>query len=472
MVRTLHGRLILSHVLLLFAVIPVMGLLLTYVLETQVLLNSLSQQLAGQAILIAEFSRDHAEIWREPAAAQALVGRVDPLVEPQMMLLDRRGRLLASSDPRDAASVGRQIELPGLAEAVVSGQSAFRVDYSEALGAEVAGIVLPVVDAEQEVVGVVRLTRRLGTVFERFQELRSVIVVVLAAGLLVGINVAWFLALQLGYPIRRVTQAVSQLASGQRSEPLVEEGPEETRLLARAFNSLVERLRSLEVARRRLLANLVHELARPLGALNSAIQALLDGADEDVALRRELLEGMGAEVRRLQRLLDDLTKFYDRILGVLELERRRTALQEWLPQVLAPWREVAQQKGLRWQVEANGELPVVSIDRDRMAQAVGNLLSNAIKYTPPGGAVSVETGREDGAVWLRVGDTGPGMSSDVQRQIFVPFYRGQTNRRFPQGMGLGLSIARDLVNAHGGRLEVESTVGEGSRFTIWLPFQS
>jgi len=118
------------------------------------------------------------------------------------------------------------------------------------------------------------------------------------------------------------------------------------------------------------------------------------------------------------------------------------------------------------------ELPIMEIDPDRLAQAVSNLLSNAIEYTPAGGRVSVEVGVEDSTVWIQVADTGPGIEPEEQARIFTPFYRGRSAGRFPQGMGLGLTIARDLVIAHGGRLDLDSKPGQGSRFSIWLPLIS
>jgi signal transduction histidine kinase len=119
-------------------------------------------------------------------------------------------------------------------------------------------------------------------------------------------------------------------------------------------------------------------------------------------------------------------------------------------------------------MEIPDSLPVVEIDPDRLAQVLGNLLSNAIKYTPEG-TVSVEAFVQDDELTITVGDTGIGIPPSEQEQIFEPFYRSQRDRRFPQGMGLGLSIARDLVLAHGGRLDVESAAGRGSRFSIRLP---
>jgi signal transduction histidine kinase len=100
---------------------------------------------------------------------------------------------------------------------------------------------------------------------------------------------------------------------------------------------------------------------------------------------------------------------------------------------------------------------------------VGNLLSNAIKYTPAGGAVKVTASADEKTFWLKVHDTGAGIRADEQDKIFQPFYRGDTGRRIKQGMGLGLTIAHELVTAHGGQISVESTPGEGSEFTVMLP---
>jgi two-component system sensor histidine kinase BaeS len=468
MLNTLRRRFILSHALPLLLIIPLMGIALVYVLETQVLLPNLYNEAKEEAMLIAETAADHPGIWYDPAQAQAFVTRVEPYLKDRVMLLDPRGHLLASSDSDDVERLGQSLEIPGLAEAL-AGKVSGRTFYSQRLREETVDVLVPVVGPDQHVAGVIRLTYRLASIYEQFLRLRSFIAGVLAVGLLLGAAVGWVLALNLERPLQQVTQAIYRLASGQQLTPLPEQGPEEIRLLSQAVNTLVGRLQTLERARRQLLANLVHELGRPLGALHSAIQALQSGADEDVALRQELLMGMEAEVHRLERLLDDLTHLHDRVLGTLELICQPTALSNWLPGVLVTWREAAQAKRLHWEATVPTDLPTLEVDPDRLAQALGNLLSNAIKYTSPGGTVSVGAGVKDGAVWIRVSDTGLGIPPEEQAQIFTPFYRGYRGRRFPQGMGLGLNITRDLVAAHGGRLELESTPGLGSHFTIWLP---
>jgi two-component system sensor histidine kinase BaeS len=465
--RTLRGRLILSHLLPLLVVIPLAGIALTYLLETQVLLAGLSTELERQAILIATIASDYPQIWFDQDQAQAFTARIGERLTAQVALLGADGVLLASTDPTDQARLGQSFDVPGFHEVLASG-AVIRVDYGERPGTGAAEVLAPVV-INRRIVGVIRMTDPLSSLYERFPRTRALIVWVLASGLVVGVGIGWFFALSLERPLRQATDAISQMAGGEMLAALPEQGPEEVRLLLRAFNTLAERLQGLEKARRRLLANLVHELGRPLGALLSAIQALSGGADEDPDLRQELLKGIGAEVQRMQHLLDDLTHLYDQTLGSLELDRRPTALHPWLVQVFGPWREAAQDKGIRWQADLPADLPTLVVDPDRLAQAVGNVVSNAIKYTLPDGEMAVGAGTEGGQVWIRVRDSGPGIPPEEQALIFTPFYRGAAGRRFPQGMGLGLSIARDLVVAHGGRVQVESTSGVGSTFTIWLP---
>ena len=223
------------------------------------------------------------------------------------------------------------------------------------------------------------------------------------------------------------------------------------------------------MARRQLLANLVHELGRPLGALRSAIHALSKGAGDDPQLLDDLTTGMDEETARLQHVLEDLAHLHDQVLGTLEMNLKPIALSEWLPRMLVPWQEAALEKKLEWKAEIPTDLPTVQADPVRLAQIIGNLASNAVKYTPSGRSVSVSCRGRGAWVWMRVSDSGPGISPEEQEHIFEPFYRGDQGRRIKQGMGLGLSIARDLALAHGGRLEVESQPGGGSSFTVWIP---
>jgi len=466
---SLQNRLILSHIFLVLLITLLIGTILIYVLEKQVILVNLSIQLSRQAGLLTEIANDYPSIWGDPAPAQAFINRFRGRMTAQLMLLNAQGEILASSDPNDTGQLGQILPEPGLQTILAGGEDVVQVNYSQDLRAEIVDIFTPVFGPDHQVVGVIRLTHLLATVSERFSRVRAIVLQVLAAGLLIGIAAGLVLAVTMKQPIDRLTRAIHQLSGGEQLDPLPENGPAEIRLLIKAFNGLVERLRSLTTARRQLLANLVHELSQPLGALAAANYALRHGAADEVSLRNELLRGVDIELHTLQRLVDDLARFYDEILGALELELKPTRLSDWLSTVLAPWRESAQRKGLAWQASWPDDLPTVQIDPDRLGQALGNLVGNAIKYTPAGGAVSVEVDLQDGAARIRVTDTGIGITLEEQARIFEPFYRGQAKTQFPQGMGLGLTIARDLIVAHGGRLELEAQPERGSCFTVRLP---
>jgi two-component system sensor histidine kinase BaeS len=178
---------------------------------------------------------------------------------------------------------------------------------------------------------------------------------------------------------------------------------------------------------------------------------------------------MDEETIRIQHVVEDLAHLYEQNLGTLELQREAVSLETWLPRILSPWKVVAQEKHLHWEVNLPPSLPTVLADPIRLAQVIGNLVDNAIKYTPPGHAVTVSAGQEEARAWVSVADDGPGIPQEEQTQIFTPFYRGGQGIRIKKGMGLGLSIARDLAEAHGGQITLVSIPGKGSRFTLWLP---
>lgn len=468
MLNTLRGRFILSHILPLLIVIPLMGIAIIYLVETQFLLPSMLAELRGDALLLSRIAAQDLEIWDDPAYAQKLLSQASFRNDGRLLLLDTNGTLIASSDPADASLIGTPIEHPGLASAQ-QGQIVTQLRYSQASGDDVADALAPVVSPDGQVLGFIRLSYHYYSFTDQLYQLRYLLTGILIVALLLGTVLGVTLAVNVGAPVQQVTEAVYALANGEGSDLLPEMGAEETRRLSRAVNVLFERLRSLEAARKRLLANLVHEIGRPLGALRMGIEALSHGANRDPQFYDELLAGMDKETARLQRLLTDLSHLHEQALGVLELDREPLDLITWLPEMLVSWEQAALQKRLHWVVNLPKSLPVLQADPLRLGQVIGNLVSNAIKFTPSGGTITIEAGEDNQRVWVQVSDTGPGIASDLQEKMFEPFVRGGQGRRFPQGMGLGLSIARELVEAHGGRLELESEAGLGSRFKVWLP---
>ena len=462
---SLRSRLILSHLLPLLIVIPLAGLILIYTLETQVVLKDLSDRLTERADLIVEALEGQPEIWTDSDQAAIFIADINEIVEGQFLLLNTDGSLIISypSDSPDSSADSAQLE--GI-DTALRGEQSVIIQYR--LFNPSVEVLLPVINARQQLVGIVAVSQTLESIFSNIGDVRSLILVIILIQLIFGVIIGIYLARKIERPIGTAAAGVIDIAAGVDIEPVPEEGPREIRQLSAAVNTLSERLRTLEETRRRSLANIVHELGRPLGAIQSAVYILLKGT-VDPQIERELLEGVDGEIKRMQPLLDDLALLHGQVTGSLTLDLNPVNMGDWLKTSILPWRAAALEKGLLWSAEFPENLPVVNIDEQRMAQVLGNLLSNAVKYTPEAGSVIVSAGTDESEVWYRVSDSGPGIDPAEREHIFEPFYRSQKMRRFPQGLGLGLTIARDIVEAHGGKLELTSELGQGSQFTVRLP---
>ena len=465
--HSLRIRLLISHSLPLLIIILLTGLALDYVVETQILLPGFADELTNEAKLLAELAANQPQIWDDPEETLFFLTHLEPILTPYVTIFGVQGEFLGSNDPFLNFDNSPKIVIAD----VLFEDTILQTTYRRDLEASVVDVFTPVRNDSGDIMGVIQMTYHLENVYGQFLTLRRVIIGVLTVGIILGAGIALLLSVNLSRSLKQVLISIQQLVAGQEVALPVEKGPQEIRDLIRTVNTLVTRLQTMETTRRKLLANLVHELGRPLGALLPAVQALEAGAGENEKLRRELLAGMEDEINILRRLLDDLTGLYDQFAGSFVLAFEPVNLAEWLSSLLQLQREAAQTKGLRWKTNIPNDLPVLAIDPDRLAQALGNLINNAIKFTPQGGTISIDAGRRASEVWIAIQDTGPGIPVEEQNLVFTPFFRGRTETRFPQGMGLGLSIARDLVMAHQGRLEFESVPQKGSCFTIWLPEQ-
>lgn len=462
MFRSLRSRLVLSHILPFILIIPLLGIAMASLLEARLLLPLVYAGLDKDARLVAEIARLQPVFWQDEIMAQRFVDGISPYLSGSVSILALNGQVMASSGEGDMAVMERRVEMPDLS-------SLGNQETVQLRNGPLAEVFIPVEDQQGRPMGALRLTSRVGTVLEQVYQLRYLLAAILALGVLAGLGLGSYLALSIARPIHSVAGSIQALAAGNTNVQVEELGPQEIRSLAQSFNILVIRLNSLEQARRQLLANLVHELGRPLGAIRSAIQALINGAINDPPLSNDLLTGLDGETLRLQRLLEDLAGLHDQVLGTLELNRQPVQLEKWLLETVSPWEAAALQKGQSWQTEINPGLPAVVMDPDRMAQALGNLLSNAVKFTPSGGAITVSASLDENRLVLAVRDSGPGIPHTEQQRIFQPFYRGSQGRRIVQGMGLGLSIAQQVAEAHGGTIQVDSQPSQGSQFRLQVP---
>jgi len=278
-----------------------------------------------------------------------------------------------------------------------------------------------------------------------------------------GVLVVYF-SRRITRPIEALTAAADEVAGGQYAVALPERtGGSEVERLAARFGEMAARLAESEQLSRNFLMSVSHELRTPLTAIRGHVAALREGVLDEEAARRRSLEVIAEEALRLERLVGDvldLAKLDARRFAVLREEVDMRALCE---RAYATFAEEARARGIEYELEL-GEGAVLVTDGDRVLQIVSNLLANALHWTPPGGRVDLGLGAQNGEVTVAVADSGPGIAPQEVERIFRPFWSGDGG-----GTGLGLTIARELALALGGRLELDSKPGRGSRFVLVLP---
>ncbi len=301
---------------------------------------------------------------------------------------------------------------------------------------------------------------------------RALLLAALLAGAL-AVAMSLILSRRLTAPLASMTQAVQAMTHGHLDQRVTVQSDDEIGRLAEAFNTMAASLAKAEEMRRNLVADVAHELRTPLAVLRADLEALQDGVYEPSA---ERLSALREEADLLARLVADLQELSLVEAGQLALERRPTDLAQLCRQVVAAMEPQAAGLGVALTVGRADEGATSLADADRIGQVLRNLVANALRYTGAGGSVTVECSRQGSGpaprVTISVQDTGAGISPEDLPHVFERFYRGEKSRsRSTGGAGLGLAIARHLVEAHGGRIWAESTLGQGSTFYVELPTQ-
>jgi len=265
-----------------------------------------------------------------------------------------------------------------------------------------------------------------------------------------------------GFPLGDMVEAADRVAAGDYTTRTPERGPHWMRTLARAFNSMTSRLEVQDRQRRDLMADIAHELRTPLAVLQGRLEGMLDGIyprDE------QQLAAVLQDTRMLARLVEDLRTLAHTESGTLTLQKESTDLTVLLNDTAASFAAEAAERDIQLDVEAAASLPLLDIDPVRIREVLSNLVSNALRHSPEHGRVSVTASAQTSTVVVRVCDTGHGIAAADLSRIFDRFYKGRGSR----GSGLGLTIARNLVVAHGGEIHAESVEEKGTTVTFTLP---
>jgi signal transduction histidine kinase len=286
----------------------------------------------------------------------------------------------------------------------------------------------------------------------------------LVGGILAAAVLGWYLSRRITKPVLALSKATDEISRGHYDVDLPEvRGGDEIGHLAQRFREMAARLGEAEQQERNFLMSVSHELRTPLTAIRGHVEALREGVAADPEVRAASLDMIASETARLERLVGD-------VLDLAKLEAHRfTLLSEEVDmsrlceQAYAAFGEEARRRGIDYEKRFDAS-PTIVTDGDRVLQIISNLLSNAFRWTPDGGKVELELAATNGRVSVAVDDNGPGVPVAERERIFRPFWS-----RDDSGTGLGLAIAHELAAALGGRIELESQPGNGSRFQLVLP---
>lgn len=478
MFQSLKTRLALSHALPVLLFVALLGVILLNQLERVYFLDNLAVELAAQGAIIASFTREEPQLWTNPPLAQFVLVQLQERITARLMLIDGGGRVIAATWFDGAEAVGRYVDSAAVRTAL-AGEPHWSVAHSPEIGDQILDVAVPVTLSRGRVVGVVRLSNSLEEIRRRVAPLRILFWITLGAGAGLSVLLGLVLAQSLAAPLQRLATAVAGFTPTAPPQPVPETGPTEVRTLAASFNRMGRRLFDLEQSRMVLLTGIVHELGRPLGAIKAAAQTIRGSQDAELAV--ELASGIDLQVDQLRLQLEDLALLSEMELKRLQMDYGPVDIAELVTVQCRQFSGLAADKQITLTCHAAPDLPIIRADAKRVNQIIGNLLHNALKYTPAGGQVTVESrpilGRNGAPahVLVEVMDTGPGIAPSEQERIFDFFYRSPGQQRIHEGMGIGLALARQIAERHGGALTVGNRMAEdghsGATFTLRLPVE-
>ncbi|MEX2613658.1 MAG: HAMP domain-containing sensor histidine kinase [Gaiellaceae bacterium] len=291
----------------------------------------------------------------------------------------------------------------------------------------------------------------------------------LALALAVGVGLAgvlfWWLSRRLTEPVLTLTRATQDVAAGRYDVDIPDaRGNDEISLLSDRFRLMVAQLAQAEKLKKSFLMSVSHELRTPLTAIRGHVEALREGIVSEPDQVRSSLDIVAAETDRLERLVGDVLDLAKLQAHRFTVRQEEVDLGRVLDHAYGAFAEEARRREIDYRLEAASDPPVIVSDGDRVLQVISNLLSNAFRWTPDGGRIELGLAMSNGAVQVDILDSGPGIPRGESERIFDPFISHDVN-----GTGLGLPIARELALALGGRIELQSETGQGSRFRLVLP---
>ena len=399
----------------------------------------------------------------------------------RVLLLDQNGKVQLDSY---GEIQGTRLEYPEIVSILVKGQNVdygvheletgISLDTSHLLFARrstaawvgycTAGVVYA-----SDVIGVLLLVSPVQEIMQNLYQLQDQMILIFAAIAVTSLICAWVFSRVITRPIAGLNRGIQKMSKGDFSARVKVRGSGEMKQLARAFNSMSEKLETLDQSRNQFVSNASHELKTPLATMKIMIESLIYQPDMDKNLRTEFMTDINNEIDRLSAIVSDLLTLVQMDSQNVKLTRENLSIAQLIKDNAHRLQPIANQKGQKIVLQLQDSCDIYA-DKSKLNQVIYNLMENAVKYTQASGVIRVSLQRQGRNAIFKVSDNGPGIPKENLPHIFDRFYRVDKARsREKGGTGLGLSIVHQLVLLHGGAISVESEEGRGATFIVELP---
>lgn len=462
MFSSLKWKLSITYLLIIVTIMTLSGFFLIRSIENYYLNNTKINYLT-QANILSNLTAQNLNSGN--TSLRSIIKNYSKQVNARVLFINRDGRVLIDSFGKEKGLEGEVLTFEEV-ESAVKGESRAKIHYIEN-GGWVLYVAVPVF-AFQRVAGVVMFSASINSVMENIKEVQwQLITIFLFIGIIITL-ISFMVATYINRPIGKLTRAVNRMAKGDLSTRVKIYTKDEIGQLAQAFDKMGHELERYDKRLKSFVANASHELRSPLSSIKVMVESLLNEKEPDYKITREFLTDINKEIDRLTRLIKNLMEL-TRMDKMKELNRTEFNLTDLIEEVVEKLKPLAKQKQLTVNIRAPQNFEVY-MDYERIFRMVANLVDNAFKYNVDNGVVEISCKREDNNVVLTISDTGIGIPEENIHSIFERFVRVEKSRtRGSGGFGLGLALVKEIVELHKGKIEVESTINEGTTFKVILP---
>jgi len=356
---------------------------------------------------------------------------------------------------------------PEETEQIMADKAVIRRGYNKRLGTTALSVIVPF-SKNGQVDGAVVLYAPLSGLQDFVVKVRILLAWEMLGAIVLVSIAAFFLARSTVKPIMTLAEAAKGMAEGKYDVSVPETRQDELGILEKSFNRMAQAVESSIKMQKDFVANVSHELRTPLAIIKGYAESLLDRVTDDEQEKNKHLEIIVDEADRLERLSTELLDLAQLDAGILRIHKEEIHLSSFIARIFSKFQHEADEKHLTL-VNTVSEDIKINGDHERLSQVFFNLVSNALRFTPGGGKIEITATAYAEGVQISVQDNGQGMDAEELSFIWQRFYTGDRSRQRSSGRGLGLSISKNIVEAHGGTIEAMSTLGQGTIFIVRLP---